>query len=61
MTHYSKTHVTFLDTKIKFKEGKLVTELYTKPSVPPVPPFRTSTGHHTTHHTPSKRSPNLSS
>ena len=31
-THYSKTHVTFLDTKVKFKGGKLVTELYTKPS-----------------------------
>ena len=31
-THYSKTHVTFLDTKVKFKDGKLVTELYTKPS-----------------------------
>ena len=45
MTHYFKTHVTFLDTKIKFKDGKLVTELYTNPSVPPVPPFSTSTGH----------------
>ena len=32
MTHYSKTHVTFLDTRVKFKEGKLVTELHTKPS-----------------------------
>ena len=31
-THYSKTNVTFLDTKVKFKDGKLVTELYTKPS-----------------------------
>ena len=31
-THYSKTHVTFSDTKVKFKDGKLVTELYTKPS-----------------------------
>ena len=30
-SHYSKTHVTFLDTKVKFKDGKLVTELYTKP------------------------------
>ena len=31
-SHYSKTHVTFLDTKVKFKDGKLVTELNTKPS-----------------------------
>ena len=30
MTHYSKTHVTFLDTKVKFKDVKLATELYTK-------------------------------
>ena len=31
-SHCSKTHVTFLDTKVKLKDGKLVTELYTKPS-----------------------------
>ena len=31
-SHCSKTHVTFLDTKVKFKDGKLITELYTKPS-----------------------------
>ena len=31
-SHYSKTHVTFSDTKVKFKHGKSVTELYTKPS-----------------------------
>ena len=31
-THCSKTYVTFLDTKVKFKDGKLVTELHTKPS-----------------------------
>ena len=31
-TNYSQTHVTFLDTKVKFNNGKLVTELYAKPS-----------------------------
>ena len=29
-TNYSQTHVTFLDTKVKFNNGKLVTELYAK-------------------------------
>ena len=31
-TNYSQTHVTFLDTKVKFNNGKLVTELHAKPS-----------------------------
>ena len=31
-SHYSKTHATFLDTKVKFKDRKLVTDLHTKPS-----------------------------
>ena len=31
-TNYSQTHITFLDTKVKFNNGKLVTELYAKPS-----------------------------
>ena len=28
ITNYSQTHVTFLDTKVKFNNRKLVTELY---------------------------------
>ena len=29
--NYSQTHITFLDIKVKFNNGKLVTELYAKP------------------------------
>ena len=31
-TNYSQTHITFLDTEVKLKNGKLVTKLYAKPS-----------------------------
>ena len=31
-TNYSQTHFMFLDTKVKFNNGKLVNELYAKPS-----------------------------
>ena len=32
-TNYSQTHATFLDIKVQFNNGKLVTELYAKPSI----------------------------
>ena len=33
-TNYSRTHVTSLDTKVKFDNRKLVTKLYAKPLKP---------------------------
>ena len=30
--HYSRSHIVFLDTKVRLQDGNLITELYTKPS-----------------------------